>query len=202
MSHTELFKTSRLSPIHLPPVTAVSGGGGGLSKFSSILGGGGPIQLSFSMHPQTQSQWCWSAVTVSISVFYLPTSPWTQCSLVSKELGDNSCCIDGSTPGCDRPWTLNTALARTNNLQTWTSSSLLSTQIEAELNSLRPIGCRIGWHSGGGHFVVISGYLNDGTVEEVTVDDPYWGRSQMTLAIFTSSYRGSGSWTHSYYTKG
>jgi hypothetical protein len=74
--------------------------------------------------------------------------------------------------------------------------------IEAELGGGRAIGCRIGWNDGGGHFVAISGYNNDGVVEEVTVEDPFYGQSNVNLTIFMTGYHnGAGVWTHSYYTK-
>jgi hypothetical protein len=33
------------------------------------------------------------------------------------------------------------------------------------------------------------------------IDDPIYGKSTPTLSTFTNSYQGSGSWTHSYFTK-
>jgi hypothetical protein len=69
------------------------------------------------------------------------------------------------------------------------------------LGATRVVCCRIGWQNGGGHFVSISGYQNDGATEEVTVDDPWYGRSTVPLATFLTAYRYTGSWTDSYYTQ-
>ena len=179
------------------PQGGESSGGGGDSS-----GGGGPdLQLNFTMQTQMQDEWCWAAVTVSISVFYSPISPWTQCSLVCDQVADPDCCQDGSTKSCDQPWQLDLALTRTQNLQSWTAGSLGGSDIQTELAANRALACRIGWSDNTGHFVAISGYQNDGSVETVVVDDPIWGRSQITLDQFTNSYRNDGTWTHSYYTK-
>lgn len=202
MADSELFKQTRLAPISLP-VSVGARPKPSISVFAFAPMGGGPpfLQLSFTMQKQMQDEWCWAAVSVSVCLFYSPISSWTQCSIVCAELGVPTCCTDGSTPNCDRSWTLNTALARTGNLNTWTAGTLSSADIQSELAADRAIGCRIGWSSGGGHFVALTGYEDDGTTEIVVIDDPWYGRSQIPLKDFTTSYQSTGTWTHSYYTQ-
>lgn len=205
MAQPELFEKNRLAaiilsqPVGTPKASFQSAS---LSLAPGGVGGVAPaLQLSFNMQTQAQDQWCWAATTVSVSVFYSQSSTWTQCSLVCAELGDSSCCVDGSTPNCDLPWTLDTALQRTNNLFNWVAGPLLGTEIQAQLSSGRPICCRIGWSNGGGHFVAITGYQSNGNGDEVTVDDPFYHRSYLSLSVFENSYQNSGTWTHSYYTQ-
>jgi hypothetical protein len=52
--------------------------------------------LGFSMQRQQQTQWCWSAVSTSTSLFYRPGSGWSQCSLVNQELGQTGHCLAGN----------------------------------------------------------------------------------------------------------
>ncbi len=197
MAGSELFKQSRLEPIVLRPVARPVS-----PRTLTLVGGAAPnYQLSLAVQRQAESLWCWAAVTVSVCSFYSPASTWTQCSLVSAELGNPSCCTDGSTSACNQAWTLDTALQRTNNLLRWVSGTVPADGIQTELGASHPICCRIGWNDGGGHFVAISGYQNDGVVEEVTVDDPFYGRSHVVLAVFMTAYQNDGAWTHSYYTK-
>lgn len=200
MAGSQLFKHSRLKPIVLGPATKTVSP----QTFAALalVGGAAPgCQLSLTMQRQAESLWCWAAVTVSVSFFYSPASTWTQCSLVSAELGNPSCCTDGSSSACNMTWTLDTALQRTNNLLRWFTGTVPAAGIRAELGALHPICSRIGWNNGGGHFVAITGYQNDGVVEEVTVDDPFYGRSHVALAVFVTAYQNDGVWTHSYYTK-
>ena len=58
---------------------------------------------------------------------------------------------------------------------------------------------RTAWSGGGAHFLAIIGYRlrND----MLAVDDPWYGKSDVAYATFNSSYQGSGSWTHSYFTR-
>jgi hypothetical protein len=201
MATSELFKRTRLEPISLRAIPAPPTGLRVVGALPPASGAAPGYQLPFTMQRQAEDQWCWSAVTVSVSVFYLPSSSWTQCSLVCAELGNSTCCTDGSIPACNQPWTLDAALLRTNNLLQWAAGTAPAATIQTELGASRPICCRIGWNGGGGHFVAISGYQNDGTDEEVTVEDPFFGQSQVNLATFTTAYQNDGVWTHTYYTK-
>jgi hypothetical protein len=158
------------------------------------------VGINFVMQHQVQDEWCWAAVSVSVALFYSSGSPWTQCSLVCDELADPTCCVDGSTPSCNQPWTLDTALTMTGNLLTWTSGVVSPVDLQAQLSSNRAVACRIGWSGGGGHFVVISNYRDDGNVKEVHVKDPLFGDSDYNYTLFQIAYRTNGAWTHSYYT--
>lgn len=154
--------------------------------------------LSFTMQPQQQTQWCWSAVSTSTSLFYNAASTWTQCKLANSELGQTTCCQNGGSAACNIPWYLDSALIRTNNLNYWAGGASTYTTVEQQVNSSRPHGVRIGWSGGGGHFVIISGYT---TGQVLTIRDPWYGTSYITYNTLKTAYQGSGSWTHSYFTK-
>jgi len=62
----------------------------------------------------------------------------------------------------------------------------------------RPVGARTAWSGGGAHFVALIGTLPGGMY---AVDDPISGKSDVTEAAFKSSYLGSGTWTHTYFTR-
>jgi hypothetical protein len=173
----------------------------------SALGGAPPsgTTLAFTMQHQLETEWCWAAVSTSVSLFYLSGSSWTQCKVVEAELGEDSCCDDGRTKECNIPWYLQKALTRTGNLNAMSAGSLPYASVNAEIKHGRPLGCRIGWTLGGGHFVVIHGYINKhvGAATEtwVEVADPWYGASSLPYNDFRTKYQNSGSWTHSYTTR-
>src|SRR6266700_5017599 len=78
--------------------------------------GGCGNPLGFTMQTQQQTQWCWAAVSVSVNLYYDPTSGQTQCAVANTALGQTTCCNDGSTAQCNQPWFLYLALQIVGNL--------------------------------------------------------------------------------------
>src|SRR3954468_1677960 len=107
-------------------------------------------QLAFTMQAQTQSNWCWAANSTSVSHFYWPLSPWTQCGVAGAELSRTDCCNSPVPQPCNVPWYLDRALTRTQNFVSVTGPVSFST-VRAEIDAGRPVGVRIGWAGGGGH---------------------------------------------------
>jgi Papain-like cysteine protease AvrRpt2 len=158
-------------------------------------------QLSFTMEAQTQTNWCWAATATSVSHFYWFWSTWTQCKVANGELGRADCCNSSVPSLCNVPWYLDRALTRTNNYVSIMSGQASFQQVRAEIDAGRPVGARIGWSGGGGHFMAIYGYSTALGDEYLDIDDPIYGKSHLTFADFASNYQGSGSWTHTYFTK-
>ncbi|MGH7958723.1 MAG: papain-like cysteine protease family protein [Opitutaceae bacterium] len=146
----------------------------------------------FTIQSQTQSNWCWAATSVSVSHFYWTGSSWTQCQVASDELGRTDCCNSPVPSPCNVPWFLDRALTRTNNFVSITGQITFA-QVQAEIDAGRPVGARVGWSGGGGHFMVIYGYRTVGTTRYFDIADPIYGNSSPTVATFSSSYQGAAS---------
>jgi len=174
---------------------------------ASPIGGAGTRTsniLSFIMDFQTQTNWCWAAVSKSVASFFDSTSNWTQCSVANaalkSKLGAISCCKNPVNRKCNIPWYLGRALAvvgafvrRVNNAESFST-------VKSEISSGRPLCVRVGWSSGGGHFLSIIGWVKTRSGEKFyEVTDPIYGRQTVKVAKFKTSYRGTGRWTHSYY---
>ena len=159
-------------------------------------------QLAFNMEAQTQTNWCWAATAKSVSHFYWWFSPWTQCKIANAELGRSDACNSPVPSACNVPWYLDRALTRTNNYVSITAPVTFD-QVRAEIDAGRPVGARIGWSGGGGHFMVIYGYSHVFITGQsyFDIDDPIYGKSHLRVSEFSSNYQGSGSWTHTYFTK-
>ncbi len=157
-------------------------------------------QLPFNMQMQTQSNWCWAATATSVSHYFWRWSTWTQCRVANAELGQTDCCHSPVPSHCNVPWYLDRALTRTRNFVSITGAVGFE-QVRAEINAGHPVGARIGWSGGGGHFMVIYGYSMIGGGEYFDIDDPIYGKSHIPVSEFSSSYQGAGSWTHTYFMK-
>ena len=156
--------------------------------------------LAFNMQAQTQTQWCWAATSTSVSRFYSIFSPWTQCKVASQAMGE-TCCATPVPGPCNQPWYLNLALDITGNFVSYQGGTITWSQIRDELDKGLVVGARIGWSGGGGHFMVIHGVSKQGATEYLHIDDPIYGKSTLTYQTFATNYQGSGTWTHTYFTK-
>ena len=157
-------------------------------------------QLPFNMQLQTQSNWCWAATANSVSHYFWRWSTWSQCRIANAELGHTDCCHSPVPSACNVPWYLDRSLTRTRNFVSIQGPAGFE-QVRSEIDAGRPVGARIGWSGGGGHFMVIYGYSMIGGGEYFDIDDPIYGKSHMPMSEFSNSYQGSGSWTHTYFMK-
>jgi len=161
-------------------------------------------QLALSMQTQQQDRWCWAAVSVSVAGYFNTPGPtggsWQQCEIVNAELGQTTCCQNGSTSSCNQDWYLDRALQRVGHLASGPNSGAMPfASVQAEINANRPVGVRIGWFQGGGHFVVLRGYDDTGAFQSLDVEDPWYGPSTYDYQQFAAGYQsGAGAWTHTY----
>ena len=153
--------------------------------------------LAFTMQHQEQTQWCWSATSVSVNLFYHPASGWTQCSCANATLGQTTCCTAGNSAQCNTPFYLDLALKTVANFKSMSGVKAALSRVRTEIRQCRPLCLRIGWNGGGGHFVAVYGY--SGT--NINIGDPWYGDSVVSYGAFPSSYNGGGTWTHTYFTK-
>jgi papain like cysteine protease AvrRpt2 len=160
------------------------------------------VRLNFEMQHQEHDQWCWAAVSTSVALYFDPGADWKQCKVVSAELwfGFHDCCADGASDACNRWWYLDRALRRTDTFERVQDGAPAElTGVYGELDAGRPVGVRIGWRGGGGHFIAIEGYRGDGNF--LALEDPWYGTSDVAVATLRDAYHGTGTWTHVYYTR-
>ncbi|AKA22803.1 papain-like cysteine protease family protein [Pseudomonas chlororaphis] len=150
--------------------------------------------LNFNIQQQTQTNWCWAALSASVGHYY-GTGAWTQCGVANAELGRNSCC---SQPGpCNVYGYLDSALRTTRSFGGMSQGSLSLSAIENQIGLGRPVGLRCAWFGGGAHFLAIHG-TNGGYL---LIADSIYGYSTRALNSFPRSYNGGGNWTTTYFTR-
>jgi len=156
------------------------------------------VSVNMSMQTQAQTEWCWAATTVSAATYLNSADAGTQCELVGACLSQQ-CCADGSTAACNVPWYLGKALAHTGNLDVGPIVPPAFADIVTILASGLPLGARIGWQGGGGHFVAIVGA--DSVNVRLNILDPRGTTEDFSDADFRQAYRNIGTWTHAYKMK-
>ena len=149
-------------------------------------------KLDFFIQEQTQSNWCWAAVSSSVGNYY-QTGSWTQCDVASFSLS-RDCCDNAES--CNIYNVLDKPLKITHSYNYHTFTIASENDILQEINMGRPFCLRCAWSNGGAHFVVIYG-IGNGCI---LVADSIFGCSINNLESFPSFYYGGGRWTHSYFT--
>jgi hypothetical protein len=157
-------------------------------------------RLNLKVEHQSQTNWCWAAVAVSVSRFYSSDSSWTQCELVNAETGLTTCCHDGSSSACDTTHGLGAALTRAEVFDHIEPRSVEYDVVRREIDAGRPIGWRIAWPGNGGHFAIIEGYRTVGE-EWVSITDPWLHETDAPVTTLTSGNYGGGRWSHTYFTQ-
>jgi hypothetical protein len=154
-------------------------------------------RLAFQMQTQEQSNWCWCANAVSIANFY--GGAWTQGQLANTQLGQTTCTVDGSTAVCNVQSPEPGPLSTVGHLSSWRTGTPTFSEIQTEVDGGRPVSTRIQWTGGGGHFVTVTGYLEN--TEFITVQDPGGTTSDIRLSTFVSAYNGNGTVDEVHFTK-
>jgi len=154
-----------------------------------------------TMQDQLESQWCWAAVTVSVLNYFDPVSQKSQCEIAREVLGEaaGDCCNNPSA--CNTPQRLQAALRHIGKLDDLRAGHLEPADLQTQLNKGLPVGVRIGWSGGGGHFVVIDGAGGTDDSLQVHVIDPLFGNSTWDYEEFRSFYQGAGEWTDTFLLK-
>jgi hypothetical protein len=159
-------------------------------------------RLDFTVEHQQQTNWCWSATSVSIARFYNPQTGWTQCSLVNAEFGRNDCCgAAASGAACNQGWWPDLALTRLGHHREAPWVTLTPVQLAAELANSTPVGARVDWEGGGAHAMGIRGRSIVNGVEYISITDPWYGDSDLTRDNFANRYQNVGTWTQTFKTK-
>ena len=150
---------------------------------------------------QQQTEWCWSASTVSITEYLDPTATWTQCSLVNRAFSQTTCCQNGGSAACNQPWYPDQALTITGHLAATTNASATLATVVNEIDNNHPVSIAIYWTGGGGHNPVIAGY-DKANAANPTIDlqDPWYGPSTQDFNTFPSTYQGGATWGVTYTT--
>ena len=166
--------------------------------------------LSFSMEPQDQDQWCWAAVAISICRFYKDRRWQHQCDLVNQILapilGGIDCCQDGASNTCNISFSLSDALNTTGHLAQRVQSVVSFEDLRQEIDvRQRPVAIRIAFSDLiTRHFIAVVGCAEtpDGK-QMVKVADPSPSTGHAASIEYKSllnDYRPGATWDESYFS--
>ena len=149
------------------------------------------------MEHQTQSNWCWAANGTSVGNYYWGPGAYSQCGIANACQGKETCCDNPSE--CNQYGYLDKALKAAKSYDSMASGTAGFAELQQRIDQNQPVGTRVAWNGGGAHFMMVSGYNNNGN--KITIQDPWYGTSTILYSSYPASYHGGGTWTHTYYTK-
>lgn len=148
---------------------------------------------------------CWAAVTVAIAEAY-GAGGETQCEVADRVLGGKCCATAFSSPSsrCDQPLDLPQALGPFCARESREPADRTPEYIKGQIDAGAPVAVRVLWtDSNGGHFVVISGYIEANGHLDLTVLDPTDGlRRVWRYERFVAAYQETGRWDITFETRG
>jgi Papain-like cysteine protease AvrRpt2 len=159
------------------------------------------VSIGFTMEEQEQDEWCWAANAISAAEYFGSTA-WTQCLLANTQLNQSTCCTDGSSNECNKPWYLDKALTKTTCHFTYLNAPIALSEIVRYLTAGIAIEARIGWtdgagnFDGSGHFVAVT--TADLTTTSLHIQDPWYHSSDVGYEDFLQRYKTVGVWTDTY----
>ena len=152
----------------------------------------------YPLEPQELGKWCWAAVALSIEKFWEPASTLRQCDVATLVKGPD-CCANANKKACNKAAELHVALQKVEHFHDMLYRRMTFSEIQTSVAAGFPVCVRIGWWSGGGHYVVITGASPEGSAEEwVTIADPLYESGDWQYDEFADFYFGIGQWTHTY----
>ncbi|MCY4045405.1 MAG: hypothetical protein OXE99_10015 [Cellvibrionales bacterium] len=159
------------------------------------------ILLDFSVESQRQSQWCWSAIAVSLAQFY-STGLLSQSELVKKMMAlsdDNPSKNSKNVSDYNQPAVLEHALRFMGCYGHWNPGRASLERLYLALIEQSLPCVRVEWPKGGAHFLVIKG-VNIKT-QSLWIEDPLYGPSEQAYDQFPKQYiHAQGVWSETYWT--
>jgi hypothetical protein len=149
--------------------------------------------LNVKQHYQEENQWCWAATSQAILEFYGIIQTQTAIAKYGTDSENIWNYIYGSGTDPVRNG-VDLILKNFGGPATTRYARYLSeTEVENQIDSLRPIAIRWAWDSGGGHILAIKGMAGS----TLYLMDPWNGNAQISTYLWVVRGDSTHTWTHS-----
>jgi hypothetical protein len=177
----------------------------GLSALSTAaFAADGSRNLAVNLITQEHSNWCWAGSSVTVLNWY--GSRPSQCSVANWALGVNYACGNSTFYWNSYANQPNGMYGGGGTIQgilgNWGVSSygngyaLNWSAVVTEINNKRPFVMRYGWTSGGGHFIVGSGYNDNSGTRRLAYMNPWPGEGYTWVNYYWAVSANDHSWTN------
>lgn len=166
----------------------------------------GTLSVDFTVQSQGRMiNWCWAAVSASVSAYYPRPPAKSQCEVARLVLSGLKVDCCASPHACDRPSVLDTPLRHVGHFSSRAGGWVVFDTVVDELRAKNPLPICVRWQNRGNHFLAIYGMqdLGGGNVQ-VWLTDPIFGRGAIAGdALINGGYQAAGGhWTDTYSVTG
>lgn len=144
---------------------------------------------------QQQTNWCWAATGNSVAAYFGYNYSQNQfCDMAFGRSTNTTCPNTQANLGNDQQAFSTIGI----NPGRYITGTISYSTLVGQLSNNEPVMTRIGWTSGGGHMMVLTGY--DTSNNEVQYYDPWPTDSRFNVSTY-DWYRSNSqfSWTHTLY---
>jgi hypothetical protein len=159
--------------------------------------------LDVELYPQEENQWCWAA-TGRMTMLYAGGDPSviTQCAEANDAFSQSSCCSNGSTGRCNKPYypLYDNWGFTAENMYREKGAYLSWNGLKEAIDEGKPVAFLWRWKSGGGHYQVATGYYEDTSTTPVTkmvyVNNPWPPNEGAKTSCTYASFIGGPRYDH------
>lgn len=150
---------------------------------------------------QEQTNWCWAAVSLAVARYYGSAEKMTQGRIVNGQLAREDCCGDVPAAACNVPNVIYGALEDLGHYAHKKEQGKQGFEnARGEIAAGRPLAVLVRWNGGGGHFLAVIGYADQGKMLQIA--DPWYGESLVAYEGFPANYQHGADWGWTYWTSG
>lgn len=151
--------------------------------------------LSVPLKVQEHSQWCWAGASQMVNALFGKT--YSQCAIANYALGINYACGNStfdwqSQANQPQATSVIASILNASGVSSSVVGRLSQTNSTTRINASRPYVILWQWASGGGHFVVVKGYANNGAT--LYINDPWPGNGAYTRTFAATTSSSDRSW--------
>lgn len=152
---------------------------------------------------QERDNWCWAATTSYVASCLGQFT--AQCTVAEASL--STCKGNCHGASCDSPYYLTEALKTVKRFGKWRQGPATLREVKREILEGRPLGVRIGWANGTGHFVLIVGVgysASRPNIPRLAIFDPLPDVGLHIVRATTlgkNRYQTTGKWTETIFTR-
>ena len=156
----------------------------------------GAAPLDIPVIIQEQTQWCWATCMQMVLRLFDPGDVTKQCGFANAAFGMSGCCTAPSSSLCNQPLpiiSISPEYQKYNYRSTYHGAAVEFASLQGELDNGCVVEIGLRWTQGGGHAVLIVGYVVDDTGRHLVINDPWLGRIVVLFEELLTAY-GKGQW--------